>query len=441
VTGRQVGDRAVVLGAGVAGLLAARVLSEAFAEVLVLDRDQLSPRASDRSGARHAHLLLGRGQQILQELFPGFTEDLVAAGAPTADFGTLRTYVGGRPLQPGSTGALCVPVDRSFLDAQLLARVRALPAVRFAAGTDVLGLVCDAEDERVRGVRTRPGASGGEEVIEADLVVDATGRNSATPDWLAEIGYDRPREDRIPVGLSFTTGHYRLRDRRIGDGAVAVAVEVTPGPDDRRGALLLHLGGGRCVLTLTAPDERMPTDPAELVEWTRTLAAPEIPALLAGARPLEEVVTDRFETSLRRRYEQLDRLPERLLVLGEAACGINPVHRQGITVAAQQALSLREHLQYGMPQPLVFAKDVSAGLDVPWNMAAGTDLSLAGIAGACGEDVEVDAAFLAKVRAGATRDPVLTRALIRVTGLLDSPETLMTPDIVARAMRPGKWRP
>jgi len=431
VTGRQVGNRAVVLGGGMAGLLAARVLAEAFAEVLVLDRDLLT---AERPDAGHAHLLLGRGRQILAELFPGLTEDLVATGTPAADFGAVRHYVGGRPLQPASTGALCVAVHRPVLDAHLLARIQALPAVRFAAGTDVRGLVLDSEGGRVRGVRVRSRQSGGDEVIEADLVVDATGRNSATPDWLAGIGYRSPREERVPVGLSLSSRHYLVPDEAIFNGAPAI--EVAADAENRRGALLLHLGAGRCVLTLTAPDQRLPTGAADMLDWTRTLAAPELSAVLAAARPVGDAVTGRFEASLRRRYEQLDRLPERLLVLGDAACSINPVHRQGSTVAAQQALLLREHLQYGLPQSLVFAKDVSAGLDVPWNMAAGADLGLAGISGACSEDVEVSAAFLARVRAAATRDPVLTRALIRVTGLLDSPETLLTADIVARAMGP-----
>jgi flavin-dependent dehydrogenase len=429
----------VVLGGSVAGLLAARVLAETFAEVLVLDRRTLLGGPAARPAARHAQVLLGRGQQLLQELFPGLAEDAVAVGSPLADIGALRHYHGGRRLQPAGTGAFCVAWDRSVLDSHLAARVRALPHVRLREHLDVLGVAADADAGRVHGVRVRSRRPGsGEEVIEADLVVDATGRGSNTPGWLADLGYDRPPEERVPLDLTFTSRHYRLRDEAVLDGDLAIEVAADAGHPV--GALLLHLGHGRCVLTLTAPARYpLPATPAGMLAEARALPVPDVYTVLASARPLDEAVTERFEGSLRRRYEQLDRLPERLLVVGEAACSINPLHRQGMTVAAQQALILREHLQYGVPQPLVFAKDVAAALDVPWNMAAGADLRLAGVDGACSADVEVGAALLARVRAAATRDPVLTRALLRVTGLLDSPETLMTADIVARALGPGRW--
>ncbi|HST46918.1 NAD(P)/FAD-dependent oxidoreductase [Jatrophihabitans sp.] len=436
MSGRREADRAVVLGGSVAGLLAARVLAETFAEVLVLDRNTLLGGPA----ARHAQLLLGRGQQIVAELFPGLAEDAVAAGSPIADLAAVRHYVGGQRVQPVATGAFCVAWDRSALDSQLAARVQALPNVRLREHTDVLGLEVTADAGRVRGVRVRSRRPGsGVEVLEADLVVDAGGRGSNTPDWLADLGYGRPAEERIPVGRTFTSRHYRLRDEAVLDGDLGIEVAADAGQPV--GALLLHLGHGRCVLTLTGPaGGPVPSTPASALAWTRALPVPDVYSALAGARPLDDVVTEEFAGSLRRRYEQLDRLPERLLVVGDAVGSINPVYRQGMTVAAQQALLLREHLQYGLPQPLVFAKDVSVALDVPWNMAAGADLELAGMAGACSEDVEVSAAFLARVRAGATRDPVLAKALLRVTGLLDSPETLMTPDIVARAMGPAPRR-
>ncbi len=443
--GRRVGDRAVVLGGSVAGLLAARVLAETFADVLIVDRTALRGGPVARPSARHAQLVLGRGQQLLAKLFPGLAEEAVAAGSPIADVGALRHYAGGQRLQPAGTGAFCVAWDRSVLDDQLAARVRGLPNVRVAEHTEVLGLqidtTADGDVGRVRGVRVRSRRPGsGVELVEADLVVDAGGRGSNTPDWLAEHGYERPAQERVPVGLTFTSRHYRLRNEAALDGDLAI--EVAPAAGQPAGALLLHLGHGRCVLTLSAPAGRpVPATAVSMLESTRALPVSDIYSALLGARPLDNAVTEEFAASLRRRYEQLDRLPERLLVLGDAACSINPLYRQGMTVAAQQALVLREHLQYGMPAPLVFAKEVSAALDVPWNMAAGADLGLAGLSGACSEDVEVSAAFLARVRTGATRDPVLTKALLRVTHLLDSPETLMTPGIVARAMGPGTTRP
>lgn len=432
-------SRAVVLGAGTAGLLAARVLAEAFAEVLILDRDPLAGAGTARPGVPqgcHAHVLLGRGQQILEELFPGFTAEAVAAGSPVADFGALRSYVGSRRLRPARTGALCLSMARPVLDGRLLARVQALPSVRLLAGTAVLAVVADADADRVRGVRVRSGPAGNDEVIEADLVVDATGRNSPTPAWLAELGYRPPVEELVELELVGTSRHYHLSDETILGGDLAI--EVIPTAEQPTGAWFGRLGGGRCVLSVTEVAGRgAPTDPAELLDRVRALPVPDIADVLAVAEPIDDAVSDRFAGSLRRRYELLDRLPERLLVMGDAACSLNPSYHQGMTVAAQQALVLRDQLRYGVPESAVFAKDQAAVLDVAWNAALGADLGQGGIAGECGEDVMVSNAFLAKLRSAATRDAVLARALRRVTGLIDSPESLMTSDIVARAMGPG----
>jgi len=426
VTGRQVGNRAVVIGGGLAGLLAARALAGAFGQVLVLDR---RPLAAGRPRTRPAQLLHGRAEQVLRELFPGLIEELLEAGALSAEFGAVRQYLAGRPLLPAADRTLAV--DPTDLEARLLVRVQALPAVRFAAASYVLGLVGDPTGDRVRGVRVRTPHGRRDEVVEADLVVDAAGRSSATPGWLAGLGYRAPGEDRIPVGDNHISQQYLVRDEAVFAGALAL--EVAAEPADRRGALLVRLGGGRCVLTVRAPGD-LPAGPAELVDWTRTLPTPDLHSALAGASPLGDPAPGRFEFGARRRYDLLDRLPDRLLVLGDALASVNPAHRLAPAIVGQQALVLREQVRYGLPQPLVFAKEVAGALDVPWNLAAGADLRLAGMPGACGADVEVDAAFLARVRAAATRDPVLAGALVRVTGLLDPPETLLTTDIVARAL-------
>jgi 2-polyprenyl-6-methoxyphenol hydroxylase-like FAD-dependent oxidoreductase len=422
-----------------AGLLAARVLADAFADVLVIDRDPLTGAGGARRGlaqARHAHSLLGRGQQILEELFPGFSQDAAAAGIPTADVGALRWYFNGQRLAPASTGLLCLSAGRPVLDSQVLARVRALPNVRLAERTEVLGLIADEDNSRVTGVRVRCDEAGGEEVIAADLVIDATGRDSRTPHWLAELGYDSPQQDLIPLDLTYVTRHFRLPDEEILEGAQSI--HLVAAPEHTRGAVLARVEDGRCVVTLTGLyGDRPPTDVEGFLEWTRTLPAPDVYQVIRDAQPLDEAVSDTFAAGQRRRYEQVGRLPERLLVIGDAACSLNPVHSQGMTVAAQQALALREHLQHGIPQPLVFQKEVSGVLDVPWSTSVNGDLSFSGAQGGRAEDLDVSAAFTARLQHAATGDPVLARALLRIAHLVDSPETLMTTDIVTRALGPA----
>ena len=190
-------NHAVVLGGGIAGLLAARVLADAYHEVTVVDRDGFARGSAPRPGApqgRHIHALLARGQQVLEELFPGLTAELEACGAPVGDvLGDARLLFGGHRLARAATGLLALSASRPLLEDRVRARVRALPGVRFAPPGDVVGLRPSPDRRRVTGVRLLRRADGSaEEALAAALVVDATGRDSRAPAWLEALGFARP---------------------------------------------------------------------------------------------------------------------------------------------------------------------------------------------------------------------------------------------------------
>ncbi|HEY3259104.1 MAG TPA: FAD-dependent oxidoreductase [Pseudonocardiaceae bacterium] len=439
--GNHVGHRAVVLGGSMAGLLAARVLSDAYAEVLIVDRDQLTGVTTARRGVpqgRHVHGLLARGQQILEELFPGFTEGAIAAGVPTGDLGELRWYFNGRRLEPGTTGLVCVSAARPLLESLVRARVAALPNVSFVEETDIVGLVATEDRYRIVGVRVHGQAEASrEETIEADLVIDATGRGSRTPVWLEELGYDRPDEDRVKINLSYTTRHFRLRDESILNGDLSINPVSTP--SHPRGAFFSRIENGRCVLSLTGVlGDAAPTDPEGFIGWIKTLPVPDIYEVIKDAEPLDDAVTFKYPASVRRRYERLPRFPEHFLVLGDAACSFNPVYGQGMTVAAQESLVLRNHLELGVPQPLRFLKDISKVIDVPWDISAGGDLSFPEVDGHRPMKVKMGNAYMARLQAAATRDGHITRTFMRVAGLVDPPQALMRPGMMFRVFRNGK---
>jgi 2-polyprenyl-6-methoxyphenol hydroxylase-like FAD-dependent oxidoreductase len=230
---KQIGDHVVVLGAGMAGLLAARVLADAYQRVTVVERDLLPEMPSNRKGipqGRHAHLLVPRGAQILNELFPGLLDDLVAGGAPVIrDYAELRFAPGGhllrlegRPAQP----FIC-QASRPYLEAHVRARSRALPTVEIADGCDILGLDTTTAKDRVTGVRVVRRAA--EDTLGADLVLDATGRGGRTPAWLAAIGYDQPPEERLSVHLMYAR-HLRLPPGAMGGAKVIGIGAEPPGP-------------------------------------------------------------------------------------------------------------------------------------------------------------------------------------------------------------------
>ncbi|MEV0358511.1 FAD-dependent monooxygenase [Nocardia sp. NPDC050697] len=432
--------RAVVLGAGIAGLLAARVLTENYSEVVVVERDSLDD--GWRRGvpqARHLHGLLDRGRTVLEELFPGFTAEVAARGATTAEalVGT-RWYLGGARLAPTSTGLTSVMATRPLLEAVLRERVLALPEVRLHTGS-VRGLIGDAH--AVRGVRVSGDAesvSGGTE-LAADLVIDATGRGSRAPQYLADLGAPTPAEERLEVDLGYASALFPRTEGQLDNHS---SVIVSTGPDGRGGGAI-RVEGDRWHVTLAGMlGDHPPTDLPGFTAFAATLAAPDIHALVAGAEPLGEITPHRFRSPLRRRYERLRTVPAGFLVIGDALCSFNPLYAQGMAVAAQQALVLRGCLATAArrsPDPALparFYAAASAVVDVAWRLSAGSDLANPGVRGQRTARTRLTNAYVARAHRAAHADPVVARAFLRVGNLVDPPAALLRPALARRILLP-----
>lgn len=428
--------RVVVLGAGMAGLLAAGGLARAGREVVVLDRDELpavedvpAPRRGVPQG-RHAHGLLARGQQVLDELFEGFTAEMVAGGVPAGDLGRdARWHVDGQRLATEACGLTFLCASRPCLEARVRARVTALPGVTVVAGATAEAPITDRGGRRVRGVRVS-GRDGREEIADADLVVDASGRGSRTPAWLEDLGYHRPASSRVSVGLGYASRTYRT-PRALGS---ALAVMYAPGPSRPRGGGLQALEGDRIMVTLAGvAGDHPPLDPGGFLRFARDL--PVVHDVLRDAEPLDDPVGFRFPSPTRRHYERLDAAPEGLVVLGDGLCSLNPIYAQGMTVAGLQALVLRRHLESGPVRTRLLQRALAAATDTPWTMMLGADAALPGV------DVPIDratraiGAYLARLRTAAVVDPAVAGAFIRVVGLVDPPGALMRPRVAAAVLR------
>ncbi|WP_154814177.1 FAD-dependent oxidoreductase [Actinophytocola xinjiangensis] len=437
----HLGDRAVVLGGSMAGLVAARVLAESYAEVVVVDRDELVGVTAARRGVpqgRHVHGLLARGQQILEEFFPGFYAGAVAAGIPTGDLGgDVRWFFGGRKLQPADAGLSCISAARPVLEGHVRARVNALPNVRFVERTDIVGIVTDQAGDRVTGVRVHRQGESAEEVLEADFVVDATGRGSRTPAWLEALGYERPPEDRVKINVSYTSRLYRVPDESVFDGDLSI--NPTTSPVTPRGGFLTRIEDGRAVLTVSGVlGDSAPTDPEGFLDFVKSLAVPDIYDIVKKLEPVSDIVGFRYPASTWRHYERLARFPERFVVLGDAACSFNPLYGQGMTVAAIEATVLREHLRRGVVAPRRFHKDIAKVIGGAWDMSAGGDLTFPEVEGHRPLKLRIANAFVAKVQAAAARDGEVTKAFMRVAGMVAGPESLMKPKMLLRILRNAK---
>jgi 2-polyprenyl-6-methoxyphenol hydroxylase-like FAD-dependent oxidoreductase len=431
---------AVVLGGSIAGSLAARVLSGHYARVTVVDRDELTGATGPRHAipqGHHIHALLARGQQILDELFPGFTAGLVAEGVPIGDFGTsLSWYFNGRMIRKEETGLVCVAAGRPLLEDRVRRRVMELPNVTYREGTDIRGLTASPDRTQITGVRVQgpdPGAR--EEVLEADLVVDATGRGSRTPRWLAELGYPRVPEERVGMDLTYTTCDFRppLPFDPIGADIALIPVAT---PAMRRGAIFARLPDRYAISLTGILGDRPPADYGGFLDYVRTLPVPEIYKAVQDAEPFGEPHTFRFPASIRRRYERLSRLPAGLLVIGDAACVFNPVYGQGMTVAAIEALVLSRHVAAGRPKAGPYFRDLAKVIDAPWDMSAGSDLGFPGVQGRRTVKTRMGNLYIPRLLTAAVTDGELSRSFLRAAGLVDPPQALMRPSVMSRVLLP-----
>lgn len=437
---------AVVLGGSIGGLLAARVLSDVYSDVTVIERDDITGAGVDPRSAVpwsvHIHALLERGRLILEELFPGFLDELIDLGVPVGDYGTTcHYYFNGVMLAEVETGASCVGANRPVIEERIRSKVRALPGVSIRERTDIVGIETDAERERVIGVRVQESGhvDGEQEVVSAELVVDATGRASRTPRWLEELGYGRVPEEKVGIDLTYTTMDFigPLDNDPLGED---IALVPTATPQRPRGAIFARLSD-RYALTLTGiRGDRAPTDREGFLAYTRTLPIPDIHEAVRNARQRSPATSFRFPASVRRRYERLPKLPSGYLVVGDAACVFNPVYAQGMTVAAMGVMVLRDHLEGDAePDPKAYFRDLSKAIDAPWSMSAAADLAYPGVRGRRTPLTKAATLYMNRVQAAAARDPEVARAFIRTISLIDPPQSLMRPALVGRVLRsPGR---
>jgi 2-polyprenyl-6-methoxyphenol hydroxylase-like FAD-dependent oxidoreductase len=324
---------AVVIGSSIAGLAAARILSDHFARVTLIERDRLPATPDFRRGApqgRHAHLLLPRGQAILEQLFPGLNAALLAAGATSINSSPETSFFLEGAWHDDLT---CLSCSRPLLEGALQQRVATYPGLRILQGHDVLGLTVDPHGQQVTGVRLRRrGSDSGETSLPAQLVVDASGRGSRAPQWLAGLGYIPPQETIIDPFTGYTTRVYR-RPASFDANWSLLRVRRTP-PEGTRGGLISPIEGDRWYVTLIGMSrDYPPTDEEGFLAFARSLPSPRIYEAIQAAEPLSKIYGFRSTENRLRHYDELPRYLEGFLVCGDAACAVSPVHAQGMTSA------------------------------------------------------------------------------------------------------------
>ena len=348
-TVQVMGNHAIVIGASLAGLCAARVLSDTYDRVTVYERDELPDGPANRTAVpqgRHVHLLMARGAAEFEDLFPGLLDDMVAAGVPMLEnrpdcihFGAAGHVLGTKTTLKREFTAY-VP-SRPHLEWQIRKRALAIPNVELVK-TSVAEPQYDPARERVTGVLLEAGDEAS--AVPADLVVDATGRGTRLPVWLEQWGFGRPTEDTVDVGIDYSTHQVH-----IPEGVVKEKVVVAGASHDHPVGLgmLLYEDGNWSVTTFGTGKVPPPQNLAEIYELADTLLPPHISAALRSGEPIGEMAFHKYPTSRWRRYDKMDRFPAGIIPFGDAVVSFNPTYGQGMTMTSIQARNLRAVLESG----------------------------------------------------------------------------------------------
>lgn len=433
----RIGSVAVVVGAGIAGLAAARTLADRFDRVVVLDRDRLPTEPVPRKGvpqSEHGHVLLVSGQRALDGLFPGLMDELRAAGAADFDPGLdLAVYrYGGLWARTPSSVRLVTP-SRPLLELTMRRRVQALPGMEFRDDTAVSGLV--GIGGRVTGVRLDDGTQ-----IEADLVVDCSGKGSRSNRWLGALGFPAPRVSEVTVGIGYATRLYR---RSPGDLAQGQAVFVLPDPPrGTRAGVALPIEGDRWLVSLGGWHESYPRDLDTFEKHGRELPHPAIGDLMARCEPLSDLAVYHYPASRRRHFEQLRERPVGYLALGDAMCSFNPIYGQGMTCAALEAVELGTLLDKHSTVSAAFTADyykrAAAVIATPWQFATGGDFAYPQTKGKRPPGIGLLNAYSRRIQLASIVDPQLREVFTLVQHLLVDPGVLRKPSTVLRVLRSSR---
>ncbi|HET9225560.1 MAG TPA: 2-polyprenyl-6-methoxyphenol hydroxylase-like oxidoreductase [Thermoanaerobaculia bacterium] len=438
---------AIVIGGSIGGMVAARVLTDYFDEVVLVERDYLPAGPENRPGvphARHLHFLLKRGLMIIEDLFPGVKPDLLEAGCCVADQGKDVQYVypyGTAPRE--EMGLEFLTFTRPLLESTVRKHLLADPRISVLEGHEIRGLVASEDRSRVTGVRVRPrnredyDENGSETVLHADLVVDTSGRPSEAPQWLTELGYQAPEETVVDAFWGYATRIYEPPANWKADWKLTLCVPRPP--YQPRAGVIQPVEGGRWLVTVAGVmRDYPPTDEEGFLQFAKSLSTPAVYDAIKNARPLTGIRGFRRTANRLRHFEKLPSMPQGFVAMGDSVCAANPIYGQGMTLACLSALDLGRWLQENKGAPgdsLVFQSQVAKLVAAPFAMCSGADLNWPATQGG---EITASVRFLQWyvdqiLRLIPTSAEVYKR-FQRVNHLLDGPEALFHPSISMRVL-------
>jgi flavin-dependent dehydrogenase len=431
---------AVVLGGGLAGTLAAAVLTRHTTSVTIVERDQLPDHPVPRAGtpqAHHTHVLLSGGAHALDQLLPGTTRELLDHGAQYIGVpNRLLMLFSGGWLERFDEMQFIIGASRGLLDRVVRRRVLADAHITVRPNTAATGLL--GSPHRVTGVRLLDRRTGHTDDLPADIVVDATGHRSQAVTWLTTLGLPTPTEEHIDPQIFYTTRLYRM-PRLARDDFPEINIMPDPTNTDHvRAGVLVPIEDRQWTVTLIGSrDHRPPTSEAGFAAYAHDLRHPIIADLIRTAEPLTAPRGYRIPGNRRRHFHRMPTWPDGFVVLGDAACTVNPIYGHGMAIAARGALALDAGLRRHGPHHDArrIQRDIARAADLAWTMATTQDLRYATTIGPRPNALARGRQrFLDRIAWTATSRPSVAAAQLGVYTLATSPTRLLTPRILLSVM-------
>ena len=439
-------NSAIVVGGSITRLIAARVLTEHFDRVTVIERDRFTEKPEFRQGvpqSLHVHVLLAKGKEILEQLFPGLSNELIENGAKDTDIVADWRYLFADGWAPNfDSGIGMITCSRNLLEDAIRQRLSKYANLVFLDLHQAIGLSLGGDRKSITGVRVKD-RQNQEFKLSARLVVDASGRNSQTPKWLESLGYQKPQETIINSFLGYASRWYE----KVPDFTApwkGVVLRAKP-QSDRRGGVLYPVEDRAWIVTLAGIGrDYPPTDEDGFLEFARSLRSSEIYNTIASARPQSPIYGYRRTENRWLHYEKLRRFPENLLVMGDAACSFNPVYGQGMTAAALAGMTLADCLKQKKSkrstQNLLglsrrFQKQLAKANEIPWLMATSEDLRWSTTIGAKPDlKMRLMHGYIEKVISSGCHDDLVYQTFIKVAHMLEYPTALFSPKVFFKVL-------